>query len=255
MRDKLSIEKKKKLKFAVRSAKDGYIKSDIWIAWSINDDIYIAPQSSSGIHKISLHTSGVCNYSLTSELMSHSPPTPNGTRRIINWKRSSFDGVDHTKVLELIFILTANNNTHQVNTADLTLVPDAPFGFATEVSLFYSHSNPLDWKSKIWPTSNIMAVWLLPSGAYVCFRRRVIGFPANEMERVLEIGNNRTMMVIGERSPEVVSGGPSALMLSESRPHLGRLYIFEKVDVSGKMGRTTDWFTRTGHRPFKAIES
>ena len=197
------LTQNQKLKFAVRSPNVGHIKSGVWAAWIKNDDLYIVEKSSSGILKVSLHASGVCNYSLTREFMSHEPPKGSPTRKIISWTRGDFAGVDHAKTLEIHFILIAGGIEKPATTADLTLIPDAPTGFATEVAVFYSETNPLEWESRFWPKTNIMAVWNLSSGAFACFRRRVIPLPDSEFQRILDIATGLPLLGIGEENPEV----------------------------------------------------
>lgn len=245
------LTQNQRLKFAVRSPNAGHIKSGVWVAWIKNDDLYIVEKSSSGILKVSLHASGVCNYSLTNEFMTHEPPKGSLSRKIMSWTRGNFAEVDHAKTLEIHFILIAGGIEKAATTNDIILLPDAPTGFATEVAVFYSETNPLEWESSFWPKTNIMAVWMLSSGTFACFRRRVIPLPDAEFQRILGIATGLPLVGIGEKYPEVISGGFSTLQLSECYSHLGRIFVIEKMNMNSMMGQQTDWNTRDGNKPKK----
>ncbi|NCS36270.1 MAG: hypothetical protein GPJ14_19380 [Microcystis aeruginosa G11-01] len=64
--------------------------SSIWRLWSQGNDIYVASRAIAGDIKTSLHESGMCQTSFTSQFMDSNHPVRaqvSGSRHIIRWKR------------------------------------------------------------------------------------------------------------------------------------------------------------------------
>jgi hypothetical protein len=218
------------------------VKSSIWTAWCQKNDVYICDSGAGDVHKISLHESGTCKFSLTGEFMKKDPPVPKNNRNILTWNRNDYSSIDHSNALKIFFILVNGGVEVAARTDELYLLPDAPTGFSTEVAIFFSKTDPRTWKSNIWLTSNLMKTFRLLNGDYVAFRRRVYPLPDEQFQRVLRIQHQTSNSIfIGEESSKSISGGLATMVLCEATENLGILYVLEKVDLSGSLGHQMSW--------------
>jgi len=218
------------------------LKSEIWTAWTSRNDVYIGGRETAGVLKISLHESGVCNFSFSSEFMSSGPPVPTGSRKIVSWKRESHEGIEHTNPFKMFFILVNGGTERPSQVKDVVLLPDAPTGFCTEVAVFYSETDPRLWSNPIWPASNIIKVFELENGHFSSLRRRVFPLPDEQFQRILRLQHRANgSLFIGEQSPTVISGGTASVVLAEVHHSLGIVYVIDKVDLNGMMGVPLHW--------------
>lgn len=230
------LSRNRKLRFALEGPSPEEWLSDRWTAWVRKDDVYIAPSTSGHVHKISLHASGDCRLALTSNAFSHLTEAID-ERVILRWRRNSHVDVEHTHVLSMYFLVIGSGfPVGKQDKKETVLLPPAPPLFATEVAIFYSGTNPLNWRSNYWVSSNIMGVWELDSSEYVTFRRRVIPFPDSRFQALLSQTIGIDHLIIGEPEPNAFSAGVASCMLSRGSEHFAEFFVLEKVDLSGWMG-------------------
>lgn len=244
--DTKHLKKNSKLRFAISGRDPNKISSAVWSCFRNGDDIYIAPSSSSGTIKISLHASGICRYALTSQLASHNPPLPSSDRVISKWKRGSCAGVQHSHALSIKIATTSDWPEYEkINNKKVTFLPRAPSNYCTEIAIFYSESDPLLWSSHRWPTKNILGRWQLSDETFVTFRRRVVELDFSIIQDAMQ--NAKGIVAIGYENPEIATSGPDWVVFTTSTNNFGTIYsVFNAATLMP--GIKPIWHTRTGHK-------
>lgn len=240
--DPRHLSKNAKLRFAVAGPTPDTLNSSSWTAWIRGNDLYIAPQDSGHLQKISIHASGECRYAFTSPAYSHMPSDAASERVISRWTRGDTRDCLHTHVLDLNFLIVGQSYPEKAPAGKkIVRLVNAPPLFATQVAVFYSDTNPLMWSDPEFITRNIIGLWGLPSGLFATFRTRVVPFPDSEFQNLLRSASGRSSISSGEPSADAGSPGMSTMMLSRSAPYFGEVFIVEKVSMAGMMGVAFDW--------------
>ena len=158
------------IRFAV-GAKDGP-RSGVWRAWSNlgQSDIYIAIRTIAGLNKVSLHPTGWCSASMTSQEARSNPAalqSQGGTRHLDKWQRPLLTGNLLSIPLRLRFPaseLRPGIDTPSRNTK-ISWLPSPHGGHAIDVLCIFTSSaysvGEWPWKSD---QGNLLASTRLPNG-------------------------------------------------------------------------------------------
>jgi hypothetical protein len=132
--------------------------------------------------------------------------------------------------------------------AKATELPYPPVGACTEVAAFFSRTNPLEWDSATWPTSNILAVWQLADCLYVAFRLRLAPISEGEQEGVFrQIEDTRVKMVVGEENPRIHSAGIYDCIVGRAFQGYGQIdYVIGFPNRT--IAASAIWHTKSGHK-------
>lgn len=102
---------KQELRFAVRT-EDGR-RSTIWKVWASKSDVYIQSRMMGSSSKVSLHESGECQYSMTSEWLHKNPDKAKKSSRHI--VRRKIERPSTTKVLHIFQVTIPTTEIRHVN--------------------------------------------------------------------------------------------------------------------------------------------
>lgn len=242
----------KKLRFAIQGHTGDQWCSGRWSAFSRKDDFYVVPSGIGAAAKISLHASGVCRYTLTSSLASHNPPFPENDRVILRWMCGSAKDIQHTHIMSIYFLTVGAGRSRPPMDAKRTaLLPRAIPGYATEVAVFLSETNPLTWTDLHFIANNIFGVWELPNRGFLALRRRIANFDSERFQHLLGLTAGLPQMHVGEENPTKVGAGMRTALLAEGKQNFASFYVIDPVDITSMMGSGTAWSTTSGNK-FKA---
>ncbi len=243
----LLLGKNSKIRFQVVDGDRAF--SDRWTAFRKGSDIYLTSSSMGSVSKISLHASGICRWAINENLHSHDPPLPSDDRAFLKWRRSKdLSEILHSQCLSICFVpfirgLAAGHET----SAKSAKLPYPPINGLTEVCVFFSESNPLNWNSNVWLTRNILGVWEIEPDCFCTFRWRLAQLEAKEWEEVVgQHSEVEFQMHVGGNSPWILEPDVQDCLLGKSKKSHARFYCLMGVPRK-TIGERAMWATTTGH--------
>jgi hypothetical protein len=131
------------------------IRSSVWRIWKgrEKDDIYIAPRAAANFVKGSLHASGLCYFSITSEHYAQmsAAGTARKTRALTRWQRPVTPTAGLVKVVSIVFAAEFLSQNYVPVAREDTLLIDSPkLGQAIVVDLLFGRTP----RGRFFPLSN-----------------------------------------------------------------------------------------------------
>lgn len=172
--------KLKEFRFAVGKPKD--LRSSVWKVWTHKNDAYVLSRMMGSDMKVSLHESGKCQWSLTSEwLKKHKTINLDYfNRHIVKWKRGV---LEPTQALHILRVIIPSSELRCIevkeNLKDVYWIPNLGIDYATIIECYFSP--PLSSQPKNFSVSfdHLTSLPLDNSMWFVLFFHSVIVTPSN----------------------------------------------------------------------------
>lgn len=112
-------------------------RSTVWKFWVRNEDVYIQTRMFGRDAKVSLHASGDCQWSATSDWVKRVPGRKNADRHFQKWK---FERPDGTEALQVFQIRIPETELRQVSTTEslepVQWIPTPPVGHTVSLDCY-----------------------------------------------------------------------------------------------------------------------
>lgn len=131
---------KNEVRFAV--GEPNGLRSSVWKIWATGSDVYVQSKTMAKSTKISLHQSGICQWSALTEYASESELFRGKSRHIGRWKRNEPVGLRLSHLFSIIIPGSELRDVSDVTKRLIEWLPNPGIDHKVVVSIYISNSLP-----------------------------------------------------------------------------------------------------------------
>jgi hypothetical protein len=217
----------KEFRFCVGS-KQGK-RSSVWKFWVSKNDVYIQSRMMGSDMKVSLHESGLCQFSMTGDWIKKTGKY-NSERHIVRWQREEPEKVS---VIHLFRIIIPESELRVVNVSEklskVTWINAPPFGYTTLVECYLTPPSVKPISNKSFPYSLLTSFQLIDQKWFVALIHQEI--VTEENSRILYDARREMLKRAMEVGVELRPEYRSAFFLKAPNDARGLIEVVPLVDT------------------------